>query len=199
MNKTIDQAKSLGIDDKTTSSLITVAYNYYQTKEIDKKVCTKKEYAKLISCFARFFRSINSTKQNDDELIQHLKLESLKGKTESLNLVTKYIAEIRQVQSSKILFGSPDLTNTLNPINNKNYNRGRHIRNLVNFDYKIDVVISSNYHNKLLQPQIYLIFSLDDGEIIKVKVDLRIFNEFRKDLAFHIKKILLNEGISQIK
>ncbi len=199
MNKTIDQAKSLGIDDKTTSSLITVAYNYYQTKEIDKKVCTKKEYAKLISCFVRFFRSINSTKQNDDELIQHLKLESLKGKTESLNLVTKYIAEIRQVQSSKILFGSPDLTNTLNPINNKNYNRGRHIRNLVNFDYKIDVVISSNYHNKLLQPQIYLIFSLDDGEIIKVKVDLRIFNEFRKDLAFHIKKILLNEGISQIK
>ena len=199
MNKTIDQAKSLGIDDKTTSSLITVAYNYYQTKEIDKKVCTKKEYAKLISCFVRFFRSINSTKQNDDELIQHLKLESLKGKTESLNLVTKYIAEIRQVQSSKILFGSPDLTNTLNPINNKNYNRGRHIRNLVNFDYKIDVVISSNYHNKLLQPQIYLIFSLDDGEIIKVKVDLRIFNEFRKDIAFHIKKILLNEGISQIK
>ena len=199
MNKTIDQAKSLGIDDKTTSSLITVAYNYYQTKEIDKKVCTKKEYAKLISCFVRFFRSINSTKQNDDELIQHLKLESLKGKTESLNLVTKYIAEIRQVQSSKILFGSPDLTNTLNQINNKNYNRGRHIRNLVNFDYKIDVVISSNYHNKLLQPQIYLIFSLDDGEIIKVKVDLRIFNEFRKDLAFHIKKILLNEGISQIK
>ena len=199
MNKTIDQAKSLGIDDKTTSSLITVAYNYYQTKEIDKKVCTKKEYAKLISCFVRFFRSINSTKQNDDELIQHLKLESLKGKTESLNLVTKYIAEIRQVQSSKILFGSPDLTNTLNPINNKNYNRGRHIRNLVNFDYKIDVVISSNYHNKLLQPQIYLIFSLDDGEIIKVKVDLRIFNEFRKDLAFHIKKILLNDGISQIK
>ena len=199
MNKTIDQAKSLGIDDKTTSSLITVAYNYYQTKEIDKKVCTKKEYAKLISCFVRFFRSINSTKQNDDELIQHLKLESLKGKTESLNLVIKYIAEIRQVQSSKILFGSPDLTNTLNPINNKNYNRGRHIRNLVNFDYKIDVVISSNYHNKLLQPQIYLIFSLDDGEIIKVKVDLRIFNEFRKDIAFHIKKILLNEGISQIK
>ena len=199
MNKTIDQAKSLGIDDKTTSSLITVAYNYYQTKEIDKKVCTKKEYAKLISCFVRFFRSINSTKQNDDELIQHLKLESLKGKTESLNLVTKYIAEIRQVQSSKILFGSPDLTNTLNPINNKNFNRGRHIRNLVNFDYKIDVVISSNYHNKLLQPQIYLIFSLDDGEIIKVKVDLRIFNEFRKDIAFHIKKILLNEGISQIK
>ncbi len=60
-------------------------------------------------------------------------------------------------------------------------------------------MISSNYHNKLLVPQIYLIFTLDDGEIIKVKADLRIFNEFRKDLGMHVKKILLNEGISQIK
>ena len=114
-------------------------------------------------------------------------------------LVTQYIKEIRQVQSTKILFSSPDLISTLNPINNKTYNRGRNIRDLVNFDYKIDVVISSNYHNKLLVPQIYLIFSLDDGEIIKVKVDLRIFNEFRKDLSMHAKKILFNEGISQIK
>ena len=69
----------------------------------------------------------------------------------------------------------------------------------MNFDYKIDVVISSNYHNKLLVPQIYLIFSLDDGEIVKIKVDLRIFNEFRKCLGMHVKKILFNEGISQIK
>ena len=35
--------------------------------------------------------------------------------------------------------------------------------------------------------------------IIKVKVDLRMFNEFRKDLGMHIKKILINEGVSQIK
>ena len=70
---------------------------------------------------------------------------------------------------------------------------------MVNFDYKIDVVISSNYSNKLLIPQIYFIFTLDDGEIIKVKVDLRMFNEFRKNLGMHIKKILINEGVSQIK
>ena len=89
--------------------------------------------------------------------------------------------------------------NTLNAIDKKTNNRGRNIRNLVNFDYKIDVVISSNFSNKLLIPQIYFIFSLDDGEIIKVKVDLRMFNEFRKNLGMHIKKILINEGVSQIK
>ena len=199
MYKTIDPVKSLGIDDKTASSLITVAYNYYQTKEIDKSIITKKEYAKLISCFVRFFSSLNSSRLSDDDILHYLKTEGLKGKTESIALASQYVAEIRQVQSVKILFSSPDLINTLNPVNNKTYNRGRNIRNLVNFDYKIDVVISSNYHNKLLLPQIYLIFSLDDGEIIKVKVDLRIFNEFRKDLGMHVKKILLNEGISQIK
>ena len=199
MYKTIDPVKSLGIDDKTASSLITVAYNYYQTKEIDKSVITKKEYAKLISCFVRFFSSLNSSRLSDDDILHYLKTEGLKGKAESIALASQYVTEIRQVQSSKILFSSPDLTSTLNPVNNKTYNRGRNIRNLVNFDYKIDVVISSNYHNKLLAPQIYFIFTLDDGEIIKVKVDLRIFNEFRKDLGMHVKKILLNEGISQIK
>ena len=192
MYKPIDLVKSLGCDDKTTSALITCAYNYYQTKEIDKNACSKKEHAKLISCFVRFFRSLNSSRLSDDDIIHYLKTEGLKGKAESLALVT-------QVQSTKILFSSPDLISTLNPINNKTYNRGRNIRDLVNFDYKIDVVISSNYHNKLLVPQIYLIFSLDDGEIIKVKVDLRIFNEFRKNLSMHAKKILFNEGISQIK
>ena len=199
MYKTIDPVKSLGIDDKTASSLIKVAYNYYQTKEIDKSIITKKEYAKLISCFVRFFSSLNSSRLSDDDILHYLKTEGLKGKTESIALASQYVAEIRQVQSTKILFSSPDLTSTLNPVNNKTYNRGRNIRNLVNFDYKIDVVISSNYHNKLLVPQIYLIFTLDDGEIIKVKADLRIFNEFRKDLGMHVKKILLNEGISQIK
>ena len=199
MYKTIDPVKSLGIDDKTASSLIKVAYNYYQTKEIDKSIITKKEYAKLISCFVRFFSSLNSSRLSDDDILHYLKTEGLKGKTESIALASQYVAEIRQVQSAKILFSSPDLTSTLNPVNNKTYNRGRNIRNLVNFDYKIDVVISSNYHNKLLVPQIYLIFTLDDGEIIKVKVDLRIFNEFRKNLGMHVKKILFNEGISQIK
>ena len=201
MYRYLDPIKSLGIDDKTTSSLISCAYNYYQTKEINRSACSKKEFAKLISCFVRFFGSINSSKPLDEDTFQsYLKNEGLKGKTESIKLLNGYIKEIMQIQSARILFGSPDLGNTaLNAIDKKTNNRGRNIRNLVNFDYKIDVVISSNYSNRLLIPQIYLIFSLDDGEIIKVKVDLRMFNEFRKNLGMHIKKILINEGVSQIK
>ena len=200
MFKCLDPVKSLGLDDKTTSSLISVAYNYYQTREINRSTFSKKEYAKLISCFVRFFGSLNSSKQQDEDLFQsYLKNEGLKGKAESIKILNGYINEIKQIQTAKILFSSPDLGNTLNAIDKKTNNRGRNIRNLVNFDYKIDVVISSNYNNKLLIPQIYLIFSLDDGEIIKVKTDLRMFNEFRKNLGMHIKKILINEGVSQIK
>ena len=200
MFKYLDPIKSLGLDDKTTSQLITCAYNYYQTKEINKSACSKKEFARLISCFVRFFGSLNTSKQIDEDIFQsYLKNEGLKGKNESIKLLNSYINEIKQIQSAKILFSSPDLGNTLNAIDKKTNNRGRNIRNLVNFDYKIDVVISSNYSNRLLIPQIYFIFSLDDGEIIKVKVDLRMFNEFRKNLGMHIKKILINECVSQIK
>ena len=200
MFKYLDPIKSLGLDDKTTSQLITCAYNYYQTKEINKSACSKKEFARLISCFVRFFGSLNTSKQIDEDIFQsYLKNEGLKGKNESIKLLNSYINEIKQIQNAKILFSSPDLGNTLNAIDKKTNNRGRNIRNLVNFDYKIDVVISSNYSNRLLIPQIYFIFSLDDGEIIKVKVDLRMFNEFRKNLGMHIKKILINEGVSQIK
>ena len=200
MFKYLDPIRSINLDDKTTSSLISVAYNYYNTKEINRSACSKKEFAKLISCFFRFFGSINSSKALDEDLLQsYLKNEGLKGKNESIKLLNGYINEIKQIQNSKILFSSPDLRNTLNAIDKKTNNRGRNIRNLMNFDYKIDVVISSNYSNKLLIPQIYFIFTLDDGEIIKVKVDLRMFNEFRKDLGMHIKKILINEGVSQIK
>ena len=97
---------------------------------------------------------MNSSRISDDDILFYLKSEALKGKNESITLVTNYINEIRQIQSAKIMFSSPDLTSTLNQINNKTYNSGRNIRNLVNFDYKIEVVISSNYHNKLLLPHI---------------------------------------------
>ena len=142
MFKYLDPIKSLGLDDKTTSQLITCAYNYYQRKEINKNACSKKEFAKLISCFVRFFGSINTSKQIDEDIFQsYLKNEGLKGKGESIQILNKYINEIKQIQSAKILFSSPDLGNTLNAIDKKTNNRGRNIRNLVNFDYKIDVVI----------------------------------------------------------
>ena len=128
MFKCLDPVNSLGLDDKTTSSLISVAYNYYQTREINRSTFSKKEYAKLISCFVRFFGSLNSSKQQDEDLFQsYLKNEGLKGKAESIKVLNGYINEIKQLQTAKILFSSPDLGNTLNAIDKKtntNTNKG---------------------------------------------------------------------------
>ena len=196
MFKYLEPIKTLGVDDKTTSQLITCAYDYYQTKKINKNIASQKEYAKLLSCIVRFFGCVNVSRQADEELFQnYLKSEGLKGKPESIKLLNDYIKQIREIQNTRVFFSAPNVDNVLSPIPNKANNKGRSIRKLVNFDYKIDVAISSNYSNKLLAPQIYFIFTLDDGEVIKAKVDLRMFNEFRKDLAVNIKKILVNESI----
>ena len=91
MFKYLDPVKSLGLDDKTTSSLISVAYNYYQTKEINRTACSKKEFAKLISCYVRFFDSLNVSKQQDEDMLQsYLKNEGLKGKTEYSAVIPLY-------------------------------------------------------------------------------------------------------------
>ena len=68
-----------------------------------------------------------------------------------------------------------------------------------NFDFKIDVNISSNFNNRMLSPEIYFIFTFEDGSILKIKVDLRMFNEIRKNLSLNIKKILFNENVALLK
>ena len=51
----------------------------------------------------------------------------------------------------------------------------------------------------MLVPEIYMIFTLDDGSQLKMKIDMRMFNEFRKNLALNIKKIIENENVSLLK
>lgn len=200
MYKYLEPIRSLGLDDQTLSQLMQCAYEYFQTKNVNRKIGTQKEYSKALSCFVRFFGCVNPTKQFDDPLFQnYLKNECLKGKTETYNGINNYIKEILQIHSTKIFFSSPDIGNTLNPVSNKHNKQGNKIRNLVNFDYKVDVVISSNYSNKILTPHIYFVLTLDDGEIIKMKVDLRMFNEFRKSLSLNIKRILANENVIFLK
>ena len=51
----------------------------------------------------------------------------------------------------------------------------------------------------MLTPEIYLLFSLDDGSTLKTKIDLRMFNELRKGISLNIKKILENESVPLLK
>ena len=61
---------------------------------------------------------------------------------------------------------------------------------LTNFYFKMDIVISNKNSNRVLQPQIYLFLTLNDGRTLCLFIDIKVFEEIRKSLAFHIKKIL---------
>ena len=128
-----------------------------------------------------------------------LKNEILKGKNESIKILNEKIKEIFQIQSKRVLFSESEPINSFKNVPLKENNKGSNISKIVNFDFKIDVPISSHYSNRLLTPEIYFIFTFDDGTILKTKVDIRMFNEFRKDLTLNIKKILTNEGVNLLK
>ena len=200
MIKYLNPISKFAIDDNTTSQIIIQAYDYYKDKSVNKQIGQSKEYSQVFSCFVRFFNSINSTKPIDDEHFQNiLKNEILKGKNESIKILNEKIKEIFQIQSKRVLFSESEPINSFKNVPLKENNKGSNISKIVNFDFKIDVPISSHYSNRLLTPEIYFIFTLDDGTILKTKVDIRMFNEFRKDLTLNIKKILTNEGVNLLK
>ena len=200
MIKYLNPISKFAIDDNTTSQIIIQAYDYYKDKSVNKQIGQSKEYSQVFSCFVRFFNSINSTKPIDDEHFQNtLKNEILKGKNESIKILNEKIKDILQIQSKRVLFSESEPINSLKNVPLKENNKGSNISKIVNFDFKIDVPISSHYSNRLLTPEIYFIFTLDDGTILKTKVDIRMFNEFRKDLTLNIKKILTNEGVNLLK
>jgi hypothetical protein len=122
-----------------------------------------------------------------------------KGKPQSIATLNAYIEEIKSIQKTRLMFNSDDVQNSLQAISNKNNAKGPSIKEIINCEYKIDVVISNDYSNKMLTPEIYLLFSLDDGSTLKTKIDLRMFNELRKGVALNIKKILENENVPLLK
>ena len=70
---------------------------------------------------------------------------------------------------------------------------------LCNFNWKINLIISNNESNRVLVPQIFLIFGFTDGTNLKTKISLKLFQEFRKNLTFQIRKIIENEGKALLK
>ena len=200
MLKYLNPITRYSIDDNTTTQIIEQAFYYYKEKIINKQFSQSKEYSQVLSCFVRFFNSVSSTKPIDDEHFQNtLKNELLKGKNESIKILNEKIKEILQIQSKRVLFSEPEPVNSLKNVPLKENNKGSNICKIVNFDFIIDVPISSHYSNRILTPEIYFIFTLEDGTILKTKVDIRMFNEFRKDLTLNVKKILTNEGVNLLK
>ena len=200
MFKYLEPLKKANFDDTSTVALITKAYEYYQFRVIPDLNEQQKDNAQYFSCFVRFFKCINSSRKIDEEFLQnYFKNEVFKGKPQSIATLNAYIEEIKAIQKTRLMFNSEDGQNSLQAISNKNNSKGPNIKEIINCEYKIDVVISNDYSNKMLTPEIYLLFTLDDGSTLKTKIDLRMFNELRKGVALNIKKILENENVPLLK
>jgi len=70
---------------------------------------------------------------------------------------------------------------------------------LKSLSWKINVTISNNNSIRVLLPEIFFYITLSDGKLYSFKVDIKLFQEIRKHLAFHIKKIMDNENVLFLK
>lgn len=200
MFKYLEPLKKIKLNDDLTASLITKAYDYHQNRILPELTEEEKQNAQILSCFIRFFKCINSGRKIDEEFLQnYFKNEVLKDKPKSIQNLNNYRQEIIAIQSSRLLFSTEGLPRPLKDVTIKSNSKGNNIKQIINFDYKIDVVISSVYSNRMLVPEICFVFTLDDGSQLKMKIDLRMYNEFRKNLALNIKKMLENENVNLLK
>jgi len=144
----------------------------------------------------RFFRSANYLKKNEEEAIK----EVFKNKNDIINSLMDKINKIYDVQSKRILFS--DYCNKPFTVN---FERCQYldiisnVMQLKHFSYKINVIISNNNSNRVLLPEIQLFFVLSNGKCYSFYVDVKLFQEIRKSIAFHIKKMLDNENIQLLK
>ena len=57
----------------------------------------------------------------------------------------------------------------------------------------------TNYTNKVLLPEIILNFTLNDGKSYSFLIEYKVFQELRRLLTLHLKKIMENENILLLK
>lgn len=194
------------LDDTTLCTYLDVAFSFYMKDLIHtSRINSMKNKfdTKIISSIVRFFRIINITVKLDEDALK----DHLKGKAKSLENLHEKIDEILKIQGTKKKFSDTvsiaalprnlfcyDTNLQANPTPKINT-----IKTLCDFNWKVNLVISNCNSNKILMPEILLGFSFTDGTKLQAKIPMKVFQEMRKNLTFHIKRILDNEGVTFLK
>ena len=161
MFKYLEPLKKTDLNDASTVELISKAYEYYQFRIVPDLNENQKQNDQYFSCFVRFFKCINSSRKIDEEFLQnYFKNEIFKGKPRSIEILNSYIEEIKSIQKTRLLFSSDEIQSSLQAICNKSNSKGPNIKEVINCEYKVDVVISNDYSNKMLTPEIYLLSNI---------------------------------------
>lgn len=200
VQKLLENTKKI-IDDEL-ENYIEVSYSIFNKDYLSQlSLCkiSKKLDSSVISSLVRFFRLVSPTYKIDEEIVK----EVFKNKSKSYAVINDKITYILQSLSTRINF-----TDKINSIKTKNlfstdcYNTSnmRHsLKEIVNFSWKINLVISHNTHNKVLLPEIYVKILLNDGTQKIIRMTIKMFQEFRKEITNHIKRIVDNEKITFLK
>lgn len=188
-------------DDTSTNDYLDISYSVFSKEIISPayiKKLAKKLDVKIISNLIRFFRMINPSVKLDEEIFKDI----FKNKPNSLSNFSEKVIEIYRSQNSRLLFTEKInflktsnffcKDNTLQSLNNSSNN----IRELCNITWKINLIISNKSSNRVLLPEIIITYYFTSGESKIISVSMKVFQEMRKALTFHIKRIIDNEKIN---
>lgn len=201
------------IDEKDLKDLLDNAFTFFasnKNQKIDDKIMQSNMLKTAFSCLVRFYRSINIYKKVEEEQISFHMKEIFKGKSaELLTTMQNQINTVVNIYNKRINFSEINLSD-----NKLHYNKDEELdsdyyakRNFLlnnifelrNFSWKINIKISNSITNRVLLPEIIFIFSLDNGRTYSFYIDIKIFQELRRLLTMHIKKIMEIEQIPLLK
>ena len=166
--------------------------NEVSSKQVNKVI--KKFDSNTLSNLIRFYRLVNINSKIDEDSLKDL----FKGKSSSLENIKDKIKEILLIQSTRINFSDYDNNQFIKATDsNKSIKKtDSSIKILTDFKWKVNLIISNSELNKILVPQIILTFEFSDGSSLKTLVSMKIFQEIRKNLTLHIKRIIENEHVN---
>lgn len=212
--KMLDNLKNFQFEEKEYIDLINSSFKFYVNHsncKVEEEIKVNESKQKVFSFLLRFFRSLNSNKKFEEETFQHTLKDNLKDKPKAIALISEKVKEIYSVQSNRISFADKMTKRNFNYLNFTNFNNANsnaevfvsnlesNIHRLKNFAFKLLVTISNNNSNRVLTPEIYLYLTLENGKTIEMFVNMKIFQELRKCLALHIKKMIDNESVNLLK
>jgi len=200
------------LEEKDLKELIEESFQHFssdRTNKINDKFIESKTLKAGFSGLIRFYRCINANKKFEEDQINQLVKEIFKGKnTELNNLLINQINSIINIQNKRINFSEINLEaikNRKNRDDNSNEYLAKRdflINNIFefkSFSWKININISNNVSNRVLLPEIIFNITLMDWKTYSFIIDIKVFQELRRLLTVHIKRVLENEQVVLLK
>lgn len=203
MEKILDGINIL--DDKTLLDHIELSYKIYKSEskepkntKLNIKEVSNKYNQVILSSLVRFFRYINNSLYIDSETLK----EILKSRTLSYSLITEKLNEVLSNQNKRIyitdsFYKENNNATTFFPRINSHIRYSHDsVKYISGISWRINLIISNSDMNKVLIPQVIIVFTYEDSSIERFIVPINVFQEMRKNMTKHLKKVIENDHVS---